>query len=618
MNTLLASLPALPAALATDPPLPEPALSGQALLAQLHLRYEALVCLSDTATASVWRGRDLTSQEDCVVKAFTPSNQCAYRREAAVALGIKHPNVIACLDTFVLPDGHACLVYEYATQGSLADFSASVALHAHVVTQAASDILQALHTLHLLGYVHCDIKPANILVTRLPSSGALAFKLGDLGSCATLKEAQSGKHGIGSPAYCAPERLYNQFGYASDIYSVGVTVYELLTGHLPFIGEVEAVYRAHLTRLPALGEINNPRWREWLEQALHKQPGERFARAELALAALLPPADHPATQANPAPACAAAPAVTVVRLPNLAKTGQAATLGGTWHLNQQVKLAQPPASLSLLAQVQSVCLGSEQGLQLLYPDTALLARVTPARPPYAVHGDCAYYHSGGRLVQYDACSGSQRTLLDNLSQPLALAAGRSHVAFAEARRVVIQRSSDQSASCVIRHRHYAMETLLCLSDDAFAMTTGLANQELLVRSLDGDVRAHVVAPGPWLCLAATAQGFLAASASLDQPGVLHLHQIDNTGTRQRHAQAVASLVVAASAQGWFVLDEAGVLVAVDLNGTAQPIAADLSCVSALAASPDGRRCAVAHQRGGVHELGLWALRLDSSENKGMP
>lgn len=588
------------------------------LAAQLQARYLELQCLSDTASATVWRGRDAATQALCVVKAFSPDSQCAYRREAAVALGIKHANVVRCLDTFVLPDGHACLVYEYATQGSLADFSKSVALHGHLVTQAIADILQALHTLHQLGYVHCDIKPANILVTQL-ASGVLEFKLGDLGSCATLKEAQSGKHGIGSPAYCAPERLYNQFGYASDIYSVGVTAYELLTGHLPFIGEVEEVYRAHLTRPPALGEISQARWREWLEQALHKQPTERFLRAELALAALLPQAEPLPAGAAPVQA-APRPVASIVAYPGgaPAATGGQAVSHQRWQPSAAIALDCTPSSLALLAQSQAVCLGSERGLQLLYPDTALRARVTPARPPYASLGDCLYYHSGGRLVEYDATRASQHTLLDNLSQPLAIAAGSAHVAFAEARRVVVQRRSDQAASCVIRHRHYAMETLLALSDGVFAMTSGLANQELVLRSLDGDVLAHVVAQGPWLCLAATPGGFVAASACLDQPGVLHLTQLGPSGVLARHAVAVSSLAVAASARGWFVLDDAGTLQCMDLAGECQPLASDLQQVSLCAASPNGQRCAVVSQRGGKPALGLWTLAAHDLNTKEMP
>jgi serine/threonine protein kinase len=97
------------------------------------------------------------------------------------------------------------------------------------------DILSALNHAHQQGIVHCDIKPENILLQLNP--GGWTARISDFGIARLSKEAHESEMGhTGSPAYMAPERFYNQHPKASDLYAVGVILYELLLGHRPFSG----------------------------------------------------------------------------------------------------------------------------------------------------------------------------------------------------------------------------------------------------------------------------------------------------------------------------------------------------------------------------------------------
>lgn len=153
-------------------------------------------------------------------------------------------------------------------------------------TQAiVCDILQGLWHVHQQGIIHGDLKPENIFLTyhspAKRSAAAIPFqvKIGDFGSARFLAMPNRSRREIGSPTYAAPERFEGRSSRASDLYSVGVILYELLLGHRPFSGSPEALRKAHQTQEANLPKTLSDTARQILAIALEKTPEQRFATA---------------------------------------------------------------------------------------------------------------------------------------------------------------------------------------------------------------------------------------------------------------------------------------------------------------------------------------------------
>ena len=153
-------------------------------------------------------------------------------------------------------------------------------------TQAiVCDILQGLSHVHQQGIIHGDLKPENIFLTyRSPakrSAAAIPFqvKIGDFGSARFLTMPNRSHREIGSPSYAAPERCEGRASRASDLYSVGIILYELLLGHRPFSGSPEALRAAHQTQEADLPKTLSETARQILSIALEKTPEQRFTTA---------------------------------------------------------------------------------------------------------------------------------------------------------------------------------------------------------------------------------------------------------------------------------------------------------------------------------------------------
>ena len=517
----------------------------EALPLALQNRFGPSRCLSSNELASVWWVR--TEHGPTVVKAFALNQQSAYRREAALALGIRHCCVVRCLDTFVLTSGHSCLMYEYLGSGSVADLAAQTSVHDMLVRQIAIQSLQGLAALHDKGYVHCDIKPANILGGRCSNLDDIQFKIADLGSAATLKEAKSGRHGIGSPAYCAPERLYCQFDLTSDLYSIGVTIFELLCGHLPFMGGVEEIYRAHITRQPPLGDIRSERWREWLSRLLAKAPRDRFANANVALQAL--PFEEAATGEQNQATCHH-PISEIVNFP--ATPAQASTtlpsrwlIPTTWLRSEEIYLPYEVDHAESACGV--VVIATHRGLMRWRLDGNNVTQLSAAAPPCVLTDSKLLFSAANNIISLDIPSNQRRVLLECDGPVLALASRGDWLAVAESRKVFVQRIATGEISCALRHKHYALEPLLSMGTDRFVLSGGLGNHELWIRHMSGDILRHIVGKGPWLALRIAPAQCLAICAQMGAaPGQLELHRIAHDGAHHVEILHSSSLNVAVS------------------------------------------------------------------------
>ncbi|HZK52074.1 MAG TPA: protein kinase, partial [Actinomycetota bacterium] len=213
-----------------------------------------------------------------------------FRFEALAAARLAHPNIVSIYDTGAEqhdPDGEArhYIVMEYCGGGSLADhLIAEGALQPERAAVVGNSVCEALAYAHRSGVIHRDIKPANILVA---DSGGL--KVADFGIAkAAFTEGDVTTTGsiLGTVTYLSPEQLKGEEpDQRSDIYSLGVTLYELLAGRAPFEEETQmAIAMKHLREEPPpLRSVKAgiPRGLEGvMTKAMAKDPDERYQSAQ--------------------------------------------------------------------------------------------------------------------------------------------------------------------------------------------------------------------------------------------------------------------------------------------------------------------------------------------------
>jgi len=187
--------------------------------------------------------------------------------------------------------GEAVAAVEFVAGGTLADrVKTDGAQPVEDVIRWAGEVLEVLAYLHENRVVHRDIKPSNLLVAEDGS-----VKLSDLGLVRSLDRSSDltrTMEGVGTPRFMAPEQLRGEEPSPScDLYSFGVTLFQLLTGRLPFDGDSAfQIADAHLHLRPKSVREHRPKCPRWLarlvERLLEKHPDDRFPSARKALAAL--------------------------------------------------------------------------------------------------------------------------------------------------------------------------------------------------------------------------------------------------------------------------------------------------------------------------------------------
>jgi serine/threonine protein kinase len=201
-----------------------------------------------------------------------------FLRELRFLLSLSHPNIVTCRALEHGKHGR-CLVMDYCEGGTLRSLMETAGqLHPSYALSLVTDVLQGLEYAHNQGIIHCDIKPENILLSLQPS-GWVAH-VTDFGVARLVQELGDSSSGhTGSPAYMAPERFYGQYSYGSDLYAVGVLLFELLTGYRPFSGMPGELMSAHLNQPVEIPETVPFLMRSILSTALQKLPHRRFASA---------------------------------------------------------------------------------------------------------------------------------------------------------------------------------------------------------------------------------------------------------------------------------------------------------------------------------------------------
>ncbi|MEW2622140.1 protein kinase [Streptomyces sp. NPDC048106] len=255
-------------------------------------RYRLRDTIGRGAMGEVWQAFDETLGRPVAVKLLLPHDSdptasSRFRLEAQTAGRLSHPNVVGVLD-FGEHDDRLFLVMELVDGGSLAGLlTASGPLPVERVAHIAAQAAVGLATAHRQGIVHRDIKPANLL---LGADGTL--KIGDFGIARFLDDPGAALTAtgqiVGTSLYLAPERaLGRAAGPASDVYSLGCVLYQLLSGRPPFQADSAlAVLHQHLDATPAplrpLRPDLPPAFESYLLGLLAKEPEGRPTAEEAA------------------------------------------------------------------------------------------------------------------------------------------------------------------------------------------------------------------------------------------------------------------------------------------------------------------------------------------------
>jgi len=256
-------------------------------------RYRLEAVVGEGGFGTVYRAFDLELQRSVAVKVARPGRitqaGSGLLEEAQRAAKLRHPGIVAVHDVGQ-DNGALFIVTDYIEGSNLAELIATDRPTPREAVRLVADIADALHHAHGEGFIHRDIKPANILIDRQGRP-----LLTDFGLAA---DAEQMARGVGTTsgtlAYMAPEQLIGEaqlLGNATDIYALGVVLYELLTGRLPFQGRTPTALREQtLFRQPVHPRSLNNAIPEEVEavclRCLAKHPADRFPSAAALAVAL--------------------------------------------------------------------------------------------------------------------------------------------------------------------------------------------------------------------------------------------------------------------------------------------------------------------------------------------
>jgi serine/threonine protein kinase len=252
-------------------------------------KYPVIREIGSGATSRVYLARDPFADRDVAIKVLQFARNAdpeteqmvhkAFVAEASLAGKLNHPHIVDIYDAVVDPD-RSYLVMEYVAGKTLDEHAAPANLLPLVkVVEIIFKCIRALEYAFQHGVIHRDIKPGNVLLSDQGET-----KVGDFGASfqARLVDNTTQLKGIGSPAYMSPEQLRQEtLTHQTDIYSLGVTMFRLLTGRLPYeAGSHAALMYAILNTPPPKPSAYRPELPAMLDEivmkAIAKDPAERY------------------------------------------------------------------------------------------------------------------------------------------------------------------------------------------------------------------------------------------------------------------------------------------------------------------------------------------------------
>jgi ABC-type transport system substrate-binding protein len=256
---------------------------------RLATRYEILGELGRGGMGVVYRARDPLLNRDVAVKLISSTDLTTeleerFQREAQVVAQMDHPAIVPIHD-LGRHEGSLFFVMPLVGGTNLSHLIRDQTLRLGEVVDIGIQVADALDYSHTRGVVHRDIKPANIMVAREEGSG-VRVRVMDFGLAHTASESRLTKTGtlVGTVAYLSPEQVVSRaFDGRSDIYSLGVVLYECLVGEPPFTGEVQSILYRIVHEIPQPPRSVGAEIREELQDAilrcLEKDPARRPQKA---------------------------------------------------------------------------------------------------------------------------------------------------------------------------------------------------------------------------------------------------------------------------------------------------------------------------------------------------
>jgi serine/threonine-protein kinase len=252
-----------------------------------------------TSMTTIYRATDLRTGQLVAIKIPHPELECdpsfysRFQREIAIGKKLQHPGVVQMFDSSDM--GQLCIVMEWIDGRFLREIlSREGRLSIERATRIAIGICEALEYIHSQGVVHRDLKPENIMIGE-----GDAIKLIDFGISAAegMRRLTFSKlsNALGTPDYISPEQIKRKrVDGRSDLYALGVILFEMLTAHTPFDGPNPfAVMNDRLVNDPPSARELNPeisvQMQEIMNRAMEREPENRFANAREFAAAL----EHP-------------------------------------------------------------------------------------------------------------------------------------------------------------------------------------------------------------------------------------------------------------------------------------------------------------------------------------
>jgi len=252
-------------------------------------QYQIVAPLGEGGMAAVYKAYQPTMERYVAIKVL-PQHMAAsaefvarFRREAKMLAQLQHPNILPVFD-YGEADGYPYIVMPFVQSGTLAELLHKRRVSLAEVRRLMTQIGEALSYAHARGMIHRDIKPSNMLIDERGNCLLTDFGLARMVEAST-KITTSGTI-MGTPAYMSPEQGTGaELDQRSDIYSLGIILYEMVTGRVPYTAEtpVAVVFKHIQDPLPSARKLN-PNLPEAVEvvllKALAKHPEERYQTAD--------------------------------------------------------------------------------------------------------------------------------------------------------------------------------------------------------------------------------------------------------------------------------------------------------------------------------------------------
>ena len=274
-------------------------------------KYEIVARIGVGGMGVVYRGRHLTFNEVCAIKILNDSTAedktflQRFQTEAVVTRKLRHPNAVRVDDFDYTDDGRPFIVMELVEGKNVGEvLQAEGPLQVPRAIRIAVEVARALGAAHTLGFIHRDIKPGNIVLTK-DDQGREVAKVLDFGIAKLRQAAGDATSGmtmtgmvVGTPLYMSPEQFMGkkageEIDGRTDLYSLGVVLYQMVTAHLPFEGDtLYSLMMQHIqgtVRPPGevTPELHIPAsLSQVIMKAIDKDRGARFQNSEEFIAAL--------------------------------------------------------------------------------------------------------------------------------------------------------------------------------------------------------------------------------------------------------------------------------------------------------------------------------------------